>query len=39
LKKKCAKQHQSFENDLEKLEKLVELIGMKKTKGWLEQKV
>ena len=38
LKKKCAKQHQSFENDLEKLEKLVELIGMKKTKGWLEQK-
>ena len=39
LKKKCAKQHQSFENDLEKLEKLVELIGTKKTKGWLEQKV
>ncbi|XP_028414321.1 uncharacterized protein LOC114537483 [Dendronephthya gigantea] len=38
LKKKWAKQHQSFENDLEKLEKLVELIGMKKTQGWLEQK-
>ena len=39
LKKKWAKQHQSFENDLEKLEKLVELIGMKNTKDWLEQKV
>ncbi len=39
LKKKWAKQHQSFENDLEKLEKLVELIGMKKTQGWLEEKV
>lgn len=39
LKKKWAKQHQSFENDLEKLEKLVELIGMKKTQGWIEQKV
>ncbi|CAB4009005.1 Hypothetical predicted protein, partial [Paramuricea clavata] len=38
LKKKWAKQHQSFENDLEKMEKLVELIGMKKTQGWLEQK-
>ena len=30
LKKKWAKQHQSFEHDLEKLEKLVELVGMKK---------
>ena len=39
LKKKWAKQHQSFEHDLEKLEKLVELIGTKNTQGWLEQKV
>lgn len=39
LKKKWAKEHQSFENDLEKLEKLVELINMKNPQGWLEQKV
>lgn len=39
LKKKWVKQHQSFENDLEKLEKLVELIGIKNTEGWLQQKV
>lgn len=39
LKKKWVKQHQSFENDLEKLERLVELIGLKKSQRWLEQKV
>lgn len=39
LKKKWAKQHESFENDLEKMEKLLEMIGMKKTEGWLELRV
>ena len=39
IKRKWAKQHRSFENDLEKLEKLVKSINMKKPQSWSEQKV